>query len=180
MFKKLALAAVSAAALSAAPAYAAPTITFLSTVGGPNFDQFIITGLTPGASFNVSGAFANVEGYTLVAADFTTTVIGTSDSNIDVVSATLNGVNFAGNYLSADPSTETGNVGPLGALLVGNNLNFQGVAGKGNENTIAGNLRWASVPEPSTWLMMMAGFGALGFALRRQKAATRRVNFNFA
>ena len=182
MFKKLALAAVSAAALSAGSAYAAPTITFLNTVGGSNFDQFIVTGLTPGAAFNVSSIFGNTQGFTLVAADFTTTILsGQNDSNIDVTAASLNTVSFAGNFLSGDLATETGSVGPLTALNP-NTLSFTGVAGMGDENTIAGNLRWAApaVPEPATWLMMMAGFGAMGFALRRQKAATRRVNFNFA
>ncbi|MHA6723326.1 PEPxxWA-CTERM sorting domain-containing protein [Sphingomonas sp. RS2018] len=33
----------------------------------------------------------------------------------------------------------------------------------------------AAVPEPATWAMMMMGFGAMGFALRRRKAA--RVTF---
>ena len=36
------------------------------------------------------------------------------------------------------------------------------------------------VPEPATWAMMLLGFGALGFAMRRRKTATPRVNFNFA
>ena len=34
-----------------------------------------------------------------------------------------------------------------------------------------------AVPEPSTWLLMMAGFGVAGMALRRSKAAERRVAF---
>lgn len=35
----------------------------------------------------------------------------------------------------------------------------------------------SAVPEPSTWLLMMAGFGVAGLALRRGKAADRRVAF---
>ena len=33
------------------------------------------------------------------------------------------------------------------------------------------------VPEPTTWAMMVMGFGALGFALRRRQATTMRVRY---
>ncbi len=33
------------------------------------------------------------------------------------------------------------------------------------------------VPEPATWAMMVMGFGAMGFALRRRTAATMRVRY---
>ena len=41
-------------------------------------------------------------------------------------------------------------------------------------NTIIDNLvaETAAVPEPASWAMMLAGFGAVGSALRRRKAAT--------
>lgn len=35
----------------------------------------------------------------------------------------------------------------------------------------------AAVPEPSTWLMMLLGFGAVGFAIRRQGKQTLRVRY---
>lgn len=35
----------------------------------------------------------------------------------------------------------------------------------------------SSVPEPSTWLLMMAGFGIAGLALRRNVSSDRRVVF---
>lgn len=38
----------------------------------------------------------------------------------------------------------------------------------------------AAVPEPATWALMMAGFGILGFGLRRRTATASRVSFNFA
>lgn len=34
-----------------------------------------------------------------------------------------------------------------------------------------------AVPEPATWSMMIVGFGALGFALRRRTTVTARVRF---
>ena len=33
----------------------------------------------------------------------------------------------------------------------------------------------AAIPEPATWAMMLAGFGAVGFAMRRRQRATLRV-----
>jgi hypothetical protein len=35
----------------------------------------------------------------------------------------------------------------------------------------------AAVPEPSTWAMMLVGFGAIGFAMRKQR---QTVNYSFA
>ena len=35
----------------------------------------------------------------------------------------------------------------------------------------------APVPEPATWAMMLAGFGALGFALRRRSKTSTRVRY---
>ena len=36
-----------------------------------------------------------------------------------------------------------------------------------------------AVPEPSTWLLMILGFGAIGFGMR-QRSRTERIRFNFA
>ena len=36
----------------------------------------------------------------------------------------------------------------------------------------------SAVPEPATWAMMLAGFGAIGFAMRRKRR--QAVNYNFA
>lgn len=36
-----------------------------------------------------------------------------------------------------------------------------------------------AVPEPSTWLMMILGFGAIGFGMRQRKQAPR-IRFNYA
>ena len=30
----------------------------------------------------------------------------------------------------------------------------------------------AAVPEPGTWLMMLVGFGAMGYSMRRQRRST--------
>ncbi|HWK41127.1 MAG TPA: PEPxxWA-CTERM sorting domain-containing protein [Croceibacterium sp.] len=36
-----------------------------------------------------------------------------------------------------------------------------------------------AVPEPSTWLLMILGFGAIGYGMRQRKQ-TERIRFNFA
>ena len=48
-------------------------------------------------------------------------------------------------------------------------------ADNGNSISVA-----AAVPEPATWALMMAGFGILGFGLRRRTATDSRVSFKFA
>ncbi|HEY1859431.1 MAG TPA: FxDxF family PEP-CTERM protein, partial [Gemmataceae bacterium] len=50
----------------------------------------------------------------------------------------------------------------------------------GNANSpYAGNLSANAVPEPSTWAMMLAGFGLVGFAMRRQRQSHPKVRFAF-
>lgn len=40
--------------------------------------------------------------------------------------------------------------------------------------------RTPAVPEPSTWAMMLIGFGAVGGAMRRKRSSVSRVRFSFA
>lgn len=43
----------------------------------------------------------------------------------------------------------------------------------------SGNLSSTAVPEPGTWAMMLAGFGAVGFAMRRRRKEQPKVRFAF-
>jgi len=69
---------------------------------------------------------------------------------------------------------------PVGLAIVGNQLqiNFQGVTGNSNASPLSSiidvNTAASSVPEPSTWAMMLIGFAGLGFAFRR---SPRTVGF---
>jgi hypothetical protein len=52
----------------------------------------------------------------------------------------------------------------------------------GNPNDYSGNFRFSqtvsAVPEPATWGMMIAGFGMIGFGLRRRRSTvTTKVSF---
>jgi hypothetical protein len=49
-------------------------------------------------------------------------------------------------------------------------LTFTGVF-SGDRTSFIDNVALTSVPEPSTWAMMLAGFGMMGFALRRRRLA---------
>ncbi|WP_379551124.1 FxDxF family PEP-CTERM protein [Qipengyuania sp. DGS5-3] len=58
--------------------------------------------------------------------------------------------------------------------LVARGTNSNGPSGFG------GDLTFAAVPEPGTWLMMILGFGAIGFAMRGRKENVRRISVNYA
>jgi hypothetical protein len=47
-------------------------------------------------------------------------------------------------------------------------------------DNITFNTAVSAVPEPATWIMMLLGFGSIGFAVRRRRAATNTVSHNFA
>ncbi len=46
-----------------------------------------------------------------------------------------------------------------------------------NNLTLAGKATTPGVPEPTTWAMLMFGFGAVGFALRRNAKVSARIRF---
>src|SRR5207253_2572452 len=83
--------------------------------------------------------------------------------------------------LSITPVTGTGSLvysgGPTAAItLLGPaslgigqyNLTFSGNAPNGGAEAGSVTFRLA-VPEPSTWAMMLLGFGGIGFAMRRRR-----------
>jgi hypothetical protein len=55
------------------------------------------------------------------------------------------------------------------------------ISGKGTKSTsgYSGNLSSTAVPEPGTWAMMLVGFGAVGFAMRRRRKEQPKVRFAF-
>lgn len=58
--------------------------------------------------------------------------------------------------------------------VVGNptTLSFNQVGGDNFRGSIIDNASITAVPEPATWLSLIAGFGMLGFAMRRRKTGT--------
>ncbi len=51
-------------------------------------------------------------------------------------------------------------------------LNFTYVTGGVNEGILLDAVSVQAVPEPATWAMMLLGFGAVGFQIRRRRPAT--------
>lgn len=58
---------------------------------------------------------------------------------------------------------------------IGYNLGFDILQNKGYAMSTA---QIASVPEPASWAMMLAGFGVAGFALRRRQKVVTRISYS--
>lgn len=184
--RKLALGLLGAAAFTFATAAPAQVVidTGTSTVttttpnvqnGGVTFD-FGYTDSSSGNPFtemlNFSNALAGVYSITL-----STTAV-TPSSDIDFFSSAgcpgcgifLSGGDIVGMLqLGADVDNDDVNEDyrlDTGTLAAGNyTLTFVG-SGSGS---FGGAVAFSAVPEPSTWGMMLLGFGAIGFAMRRRR-----------
>ena len=68
---------------------------------------------------------------------------------------------------------------PINLIAGSNTLEFKGQTfGTGVDQTaFIDNISVPAVPEPSTWAMLVLGFGLIGFALRRSQAVSTRVSF---
>jgi hypothetical protein len=70
----------------------------------------------------------------------------------------------------------------LGKLPVGEQPTslswFEGSGGANGSQTFVGtDLQLLSVPEPSTWALMLSGFGMIGFATRRRQAIKTTIRY---
>lgn len=86
----------------------------------------------------------------------------------------------AGAYVG-DPATGTFTLeygDPVASLYLGDFwVRYQGLTGLGQIGSATGG-DTPPVPEPSTWALMLFGFGALGFAMRRRRGKeTLRVRY---
>lgn len=194
MKRSLVLLAATTALLTASPAWAGPTIYSLNqTVGAGNVSGSITTDGTTGALGS-----GNITAFNLLLNDGTTTFNLTNLNG---------GVLFSGNALTATAGALSFNFGAAGtnfALFQAPNPGsgvtyfclqtsgcYQPVATPGEglritgtllNNSLQGNVSFATaavagVPEPATWAMMLAGFGAMGFAMRRRKKVATRIRF---
>ena len=165
------LTAVAAVALGSAANAAVPVttqgLTLFGSTGFYNGTVSCVASISP-CSFTTTYNFSAPAGFNLQSADITTTYTSTNQ-NIDFTSVLLNGVAF---NLRPNGQTEGGNLLNQ-PLLASNTLTVNGIAGDstGAAALFTGTLSFAAVPEPATWAMMLVGFGAVGFSMRRRTRA---------
>ena len=107
--------------------------------------------------------------------------VATSFANLPANSLRIDG--FLGGMLTS--SLTIGSLGQFQTVNTGSFTNvdrvvFDGLGGQGGFelDNVALNSAVAAVPEPTTWAMMLAGFGGIGFAMRRRKdKPTMRVAY---
>jgi PEP-CTERM motif len=192
--KKLAIAMAGLAGLAAVPAHAALTVNIPGSLPSGTFsNSSVFCGPGDGVpcTFVDTITFTTPTPYNLVSASITTIAVGGvgSTSDINFTSVTLNGQAFTLSSLMGGVF-EVGGLSSQTFLAPGTHtLVVRGITygtDVGLDGSYSGTLTFAAntvqsgVPEPATWLSMMLGFGALGFAMRRQVQPTRRVNYNFA
>jgi hypothetical protein len=99
-------------------------------------------------------------------------VSGAAATDVDFSSVWLTGTGIIGSIL-INPhagSTDQFEHHALTDLALGAGTYTLNVAGtRGTTATFTGNISFAAVPEPGTWAMMLLGFGAVGFAMRRRR-----------
>lgn len=175
--KLLSLATVGAAALVAlSPAAHAQatggTVTFNNDLGlaGSFTTGFSDSGLTN--PFTETLTFTTATAGT-VSINVTTTTTG-PENDTDFSSVFLTGTGLMGNILVpqllGDPNETRGLAGfAIGAGTF--TLNLLGTPGTQN-GSFGGSVAFQAspaVPEPGTWAMMLLGFGAVGFTIRRKR-----------
>lgn len=182
------LLAISALAF-AFPAQAAVLITSNTTVN-TTVDQ------APDGSFSIGFSDGNLTNIFDEILEFTTTVGGTIRLSASTTATSEGGPNdtdfssvtFLGplpgagsiNVPATAFSTDLDETRRLSNTLISAGtyrLRVQGTPGTQN-GAFGGSVAFVAgaVPEPATWLMMLLGFGAIGFSMRSKKSA-RRVQF---
>ena len=163
-----------AAGLIAATAFAsnANAQDFLTIAGasgpfGSNNVGCAMGAVTP-CSFTRALTFTTPTGFNLSSLDISS-VATSAATDINFTSVLFNGTNFS-TVLTG--TQEFRNL--LNQSLVAGGLNTISVAGTtGGAASFSGNLSFASVaavPEPGTWALMLLGFGAVGFSMRRRRS----------
>jgi len=170
----LVLAAAAACLGIASPATAAQTITISGPSGNFGDDEVVCASETESCDFTHTFDFLSPEGYQLVSSTFTS--VATDDiTDITFDYVWLNGVAF--DFLTTG-TVEFATLLNQALIEGGNNtITVSGSIGPQGNGAYSGTLAFASnaVPEPGTWAMMLLGFGAVGFAMRRRapKALTQ-------
>ena len=115
-------------------------------------------------------------------ANSSVTTIRLGSTDIDFTSIFLDG--FAFTQTGFDPNAENWELATVALLAGGHTITLTGsVVGASGDGAYSGVLNVASdgggggneVPEPSTWAMMILGFGGTGAVLRRRRNSLARA-----
>ena len=121
-----------------------------ANLASPNFTENLVLTNTLAGLYSITLTTSSP------AVDFTSAILSGLGGPYNLVEIEDDGVNEfwrLANPVTLDPSTYT---------LTINGTN----SGAGS---MGGSITIIAVPEPATWLMMLVGFGAVGFALRRRR-----------
>ncbi len=166
--------AIAATALPATSAQAAQYLTITGPSGTFGDDEVVCAGGGTNCNFTRTFTFTTPAGFNLASIDISSIATTNPLTNIDFSSVTLNGVVF--NTLSTGTQEFRNLLNQALAAGGTNNLVVTGTTG-GNA-AFSGNLSFsaaAAVPEPGTWALMLLGFGAVGFSMRRRRSATAHL-----
>jgi hypothetical protein len=180
--RKLLLVATVAAAALATPSVSSAAVFF---PGDPEFTTAgdttpPITGVVTariGREFVPAGSFTDTYTFIVDVDGFGSGTVGTSlsgpSTDINFSSITINGITIP----ITGQNTDVEFAGLSGFQLFAGAVNELIIEGTSTGGSYGGNITFtpAAVPEPATWGMMLAGFGALGFAMRRRQQV--RVSF---
>lgn len=127
----------------------------------------------------------SVTGYTITTAVRDALFDAFTSSDYSSYLPTVLGQAVAGNAVSFVPSTIEGTSRKLTDITLESaattfyKLTVTGVTPDPGNAQYTAQLTANAVPEPATWAMMLAGFGFIGFAMRRQRKAHPKVRFAF-
>ena len=168
--RKLVLGLLGAAALTVGTGANATIIT--DPVDGPTLEGFgsDFFGTNRNAAEG-TGSFTDVFNFVLSANWDANAQIGSiilQGKDVDFTSIMLDG--FAFYQVGFDPSAETWQLDPVYLTAGSHTITVMGsITGPGG-GAYSGTVNVAPpVPEPATWAMMLLGFGAVGFAMRRRR-----------
>lgn len=152
----------------------------LSNTSSSPITQSMVTAF----GFDIDPAATGVNGITNLSGQFTGVGSGNiaNGRNVELCFTADNGPQCngagSGNVGLAKGASTSGTFTLLFSGNDGNNVilndfavRYQALAGV-NANSATGAASIAAVPEPGTWALMLLGFGAVGFSMRRQRRVT--------
>ena len=176
MRKLVYAAAAAASVLAFAPA--ANAATYITENPGPNG---LVTFTYGNSDVGTGATFDDVINFLTPASGFLTLTLSegaaNAINNVEFTSVTLNG-NAVNLFSAPGGEPDFGYLMNLFNAGTSNVLRVQGT--NGGNGVYSGTISFApgAVPEPATWALMLAGFGMVGFAMRRRKGqVTTSVRF---